>query len=30
VDIRGRRLPVRLVKLPFVRQGKACVDLGSD
>ena len=29
VDIRGRRLPVRLVKLPFVRQGKACVDLGT-
>jgi aminomethyltransferase len=27
VDIRGRRLPVRRVKMPFVRNGKACVDL---
>jgi len=27
VDIRGRRLPVRLVKPPFVRQGKACITL---
>ena len=27
VEIRGRRLPVRLVKPPFVRKGKACIDL---
>ncbi len=27
VDIRGKRLPVRRVKPPFVRQGKACVEL---
>lgn len=27
VDIRGKRLPVRRVKLPFVRNGKACVEL---
>jgi len=27
VDIRGRRLPVRRVKLPFVRNGKACIEL---
>jgi len=27
VDIRGRRLPVKRVKPPFVRNGKACVDL---
>lgn len=27
VDIRGRRLPVRRVKLPFVRHGKAVVEL---
>jgi aminomethyltransferase len=27
VDIRGRRLPVRIVKPPFVRNGKACVAL---
>ncbi len=27
VEIRGRRLPVRLVKPPFVRHGKACIDL---
>jgi aminomethyltransferase len=27
VDIRGRRLPVRLVKMPFVRNGKACIEL---
>jgi aminomethyltransferase len=27
VDIRGRRLPVRRVKMPFVRNGKACIEL---
>lgn len=27
VDIRGRRLPVRRVKMPFVRKGKACIEL---
>ena len=27
VDIRGRRLPVRRVKMPFVRNGEACVDI---
>ena len=27
VEIRGRRLPVRLVKPPFARKGKACIDL---
>lgn len=27
VEIRGRRLPVRLVELPFVRRGKVLVDL---
>ena len=27
VDIRGNKLPVSLVKPPFVRNGKACVDL---
>ena len=27
VDMRGRRLPVRLVKLPFVRNGKALIEL---
>jgi aminomethyltransferase len=25
--IRGKRLPVRLVKPPFVRNGKACITL---
>jgi aminomethyltransferase len=24
VDIRGRQVPVRLVKYPFVRDGRAC------
>ncbi|HET7332358.1 glycine cleavage T C-terminal barrel domain-containing protein, partial [Dyella sp.] len=24
VDIRGREVPVRVVKFPFVRDGKAC------
>jgi aminomethyltransferase len=24
VDIRGREVPVRLVKYPFVRDGKPC------
>ena len=27
VDMRGRRLPVRRVKMPFFRNGKACIDL---
>jgi len=27
VDIRGKRLPVRRVKMPFARNGKACVEL---
>jgi aminomethyltransferase len=27
VDIRGRRLPVSRVKMPFFRNGKACIDL---
>jgi len=27
VDIRGRRLPVRRVKMPFVRNGAACIEL---
>jgi aminomethyltransferase len=27
VDIRGRRLPVRRVKMPFVRNGKACIEI---
>jgi aminomethyltransferase len=27
VDIRGKRLPVRRVKMPFARHGKACIDL---
>ncbi len=27
VDIRGRRLPVRRVTMPFFRNGKACIDL---
>jgi aminomethyltransferase len=27
VDIRGRRIPVRRVKMPFVRNGAACIDL---
>ena len=27
VDIRGRRLPVRRVKMPFARNGKACIDV---
>ena len=27
VGIRGRRLPVRCVKMPFVRNGKACIEL---
>ena len=27
VEIRGRRLPVRRVKPPFVRHGKACIEL---
>jgi aminomethyltransferase len=29
VDIRGRRLPARVVKFPFVRHGKALIWLGS-
>ena len=27
VDIRGRRLPVRRVKMPFVRNGEACIEI---
>lgn len=27
VDIRGRRLPVRRVKMPFVRNGAACIEI---
>ena len=27
VDIRGKRLAVRRVKMPFARNGKACIDL---
>jgi len=27
VEIRGKRVPARVVKPPFVRKGKACVDL---
>ncbi|MDJ0739884.1 MAG: glycine cleavage system aminomethyltransferase GcvT [Gammaproteobacteria bacterium] len=27
VDIRGRRIPVRRVKMPFVRNGEACIAL---
>ena len=27
VDIRGNRLPVRLVKMPFVRNGTACIEI---
>jgi hypothetical protein len=27
VDIRGKRLPVHRVKMPFVRNGKACIEL---
>ncbi|MGD8234711.1 MAG: glycine cleavage system aminomethyltransferase GcvT [Chromatiales bacterium] len=27
VDIRGKRLPVRIVKYPFVRKGQACIEL---
>jgi aminomethyltransferase len=27
VDIRGRRLPLRRVRAPFARNGKACIDL---
>lgn len=27
VDIRGRRLPVRRVKIPFARNGKPCIEL---
>lgn len=27
VDIRGKRLPLRLVKPPFVRNGKTCIEL---
>ena len=27
VDIRGRHLPVRRVKLPFARNGEACIEL---
>ncbi|MEJ2321496.1 MAG: glycine cleavage system aminomethyltransferase GcvT [Gammaproteobacteria bacterium] len=27
VDIRGQRLPVRIVKYPFVRHGQACIEL---
>ena len=30
VDIRGKRLPARLVKLPFVRQGKKCFEIPSE
>lgn len=26
VEIRGRRMPARVVKYPFVRQGKSCID----
>ena len=26
-DIRGKRLPVRIVKYPFVRKGQACIEL---
>ena len=26
-EIRGKRMPVRLVKLPFVRLGKICIDI---
>jgi aminomethyltransferase len=26
VDIRGKRLPVRRVKMPFVRNGKPCIE----
>lgn len=29
VDIRGKKLPVKVVKPPFVRQGQACIDLSS-
>jgi len=25
VDIRGRELPLRAVKYPFVRDGKSCI-----
>ena len=27
VDIRGRRIPVRRVKMPFVRNGAACIEI---
>ncbi|MGB5648706.1 MAG: glycine cleavage T C-terminal barrel domain-containing protein, partial [Sedimenticolaceae bacterium] len=27
VDIRGRRLPVRRVKMPFARNGRPCIEL---
>ncbi|MGV6826488.1 MAG: glycine cleavage system aminomethyltransferase GcvT [bacterium] len=27
VDIRGKRLPVRVVKAPFVRNGQACIEI---
>jgi glycine cleavage system aminomethyltransferase T len=27
VDIRGKRLPARIVKLPFVRNGRALIEL---
>ena len=29
VDIRGKEVPVRMVKYPFVRDGKACDDLNG-
>ncbi len=29
VDIRGRKLPARVVKMPFVRNGKAVIELSS-
>jgi len=29
VDIRGKLLPARVVKLPFVRNGKACADVAA-
>jgi aminomethyltransferase len=27
VDIRGKRLPARIVKLPFVRNGRVLIEL---
>ncbi len=29
VDIRGKLLPARVVKLPFVRNGKSCIETGA-